>query len=422
MLTVTQVDDQSAAGFFEEAQPTMLGLAHALNDVIASVPGDTRRPVDVERTLGLDASLAWQVCRIAHAADPLRAGIHVPGAAAMKRFLRSAGERGAEPRALDDLRAAYGGFEELIARHCGDRASFDTMVDDGSDSERLTLKYKRAAYRAHKHLWGVHTATAIKCVMLHLTDDGYVDIADVRVHAGIRRLRANVPYVLKVSFWETISHHDGTGTEFVVTTRAPIDKRTANEHGLGLVPEFCSRPLPDIRARQGSSGVLRAEIVGQSVGNNSVSTCTVGEISRNATAWPMPRDEGEDGDDCLVARLWVTTPTEVALNDLLVPIGWSDRSTPDVAVYGRQVGPEELEDSLEFDRLWLAEEGYYAGAGPSAVRTPEYPEYPRLVEHVCELLGWDPQSFDVYRSRIAYPILNSVVAMTVQTPTGDGSG
>ena len=388
------------------------GDARALSELVGSIPGSPRRAVDIERALRLDAALAWSIFRIANSENPLAASIHMPGAQAVNRFLKAAGDHGANGDMIETARSAYRDFEALIAEHCGDRASFDTMVNvlAGGDDRRLTVKHKRAAYRANTHLWGVHAATIIKCLIFHVDEDEQFELAYVRVYANVRRLRPNVPYTLKLDTWQT-RDQDGEAVVVRPGTHEPLDTHAADEHGVGLLPEFCSDPLPEIHAREEKeTGVLRVEVVGHSVGNSSTSTCAVGEVSRKLAPWPIPGDDGTLG-----SRLWVETPAEAALCDVLVPVGWTDRSVPEVVVYKHQSGPEGLQVSRELDELAIAEEAHFAGIGPSALRAAEFPQYPQLVEHVCARLGWDPMSFDAYRTRVEYPILNTVIQMTLRT-------
>ena len=39
-----------------------------------------------------------------------------------------------------------------------------------------------------------------------------------------------------------------------------------------------------------------------------------------------------------------------------------------------------------------------------------------MIEYACHALGWDVDEFDLYRVRIAHPILNSVVRMQFRLP------
>jgi hypothetical protein len=56
------------------------------------------------------------------------------------------------------------------------------------------------------------------------------------------------------------------------------------------------------------------------------------------------------------------------------------------------------------------------GVGSNAVATPDVPQYPEMLAYLCERAGWDPERFEVFRCRVQYPILNSVVAVRFQLP------
>lgn len=411
LLSQTKSDRLSPqADFHLEATSAMSGLARTLSELIAALPCERKRPVDVERALQIDASLAWQMVQIATAENPLAASMHVPGGAAMNRVLRAAQERGVSDSVVNAVRDAYHGFEGVVACYCNDRPSFDTMVYDlhGQDDRKSMLRHKRAAYRANMHLWGVHAGTVVNCVVYNIDAKGWLECAHLRLYVGVKRLRPNIPYPLKLTAWRSVEQKDGTWAITPVKEREPIEPGDMLAGGTSLMPSFCSDPPPEIRIRRLSLDVHGADIIGETIGNSSASTCVVGDVLRRIAPWPIP------GDDQLGSRLWIEAPAEAAICDLLVPIGLSDRQAPTVSAYRYASGSEGVTHSRDHEALTVSEDAHYAGVGPAAVRMAEYPLYPRLIESVCERLGWNAESYDVYRCRVRFPVLHSGIEMNAR--------
>lgn len=47
-------------------------------------------------------------------------------------------------------------------------------------------------------------------------------------------------------------------------------------------------------------------------------------------------------------------------------------------------------------------------------RMAEAPQYPEMVRHVLERMGWAGRRFDLYRARIEYPLLHGSVELSVR--------
>src|SRR5690606_18875328 len=103
-------------GLAEEATRTLGALRDAVRKLVGSSPTPIRRAADLQRALGVDAPLGWQIFRLAIAADPLAAVLYIPRAGSMAKVLRRALEAGFERQPVAATEAAYAAFEALVGR------------------------------------------------------------------------------------------------------------------------------------------------------------------------------------------------------------------------------------------------------------------------------------------------------------------
>ena len=73
-------------------------------------------------------------------------------------------------------------------------------------------------------------------------------------------------------------------------------------------------------------------------------------------------------------------------------------------------------------RLEFKAEIKYMAKGHKALRTPEIPRYSEMARYVFNRTDWDGERFDVYRCRIAYPILPSTTGIRFNLPERPADG
>jgi hypothetical protein len=246
--SVDVVPPATAKTFETEAQVVLRRLRRSTAAVLGGVRG-VARAIDVADRLGLDRSLAWKVWRVAHGEHELPSPAHIPGHSGFFRFLQGAGLAGADTQAIREATEAFEQFERLAENHAGDRATADIMLGALSEEgrERHELARRREAFRANTHFLGVQCRAIYQIDALLPAPAGYLpEVCRMRGHYGLVRTRANVPWMISKSSVIT-----PTGLESSIK-REPLDPSTTGEHGLGfgMIPGFCSRPLPFVRRRQ----------------------------------------------------------------------------------------------------------------------------------------------------------------------------
>src|SRR5215471_17592285 len=118
---VEQANGDPGTELRDDVAAALPRLCRAFGRLIECLPGSVRRAADVQRALGLDKALGWQVFRLGSAADPIGAGLFVPRPAPLARVLAAARRCGVPEEAVVDAAETVAAFERLVERHAGDR-------------------------------------------------------------------------------------------------------------------------------------------------------------------------------------------------------------------------------------------------------------------------------------------------------------
>jgi len=70
----------------------------------------------------------------------------------------------------------------------------------------------------------------------------------------------------------------------------------------------------------------------------------------------------------------------------------------------------------ELDRLPLAENVEFLGAGADAVDAVAVPWYPKMARFAFNRMGWSESEFDVYRLTVPYPPIPTTVWIAQDLP------
>lgn len=415
----TQLADEEAEAtkgrcFESDAALVLQRLRTAFAGVIAGIPGHVSKPAELQRALKIDMKLSCKVFKVISAPGSLAAGPHVPGGGALRTFLKAARKAGVREQFVHAAALAAADFDRLVASHAGDRAAFDSMVSPRAatgDAAQITLQHRRAAFRAQRHIFGVHAKLQLHCLMVQPANDPrMLDLAQACGFLSLRQLRPDAPLV--ISRVRT-TNDDGTVRN---VRREPLDPTPAQATGITLLREFCSQPPPRFRSVPIAPGVVCGELASNGVGKQAAITCIEGYVVRAAV--PRYREEGNRvGAKPAPIRL----PCETLLLDLLVHEETFGPLTPVAFTCAEHLGEVPSPVTCEeWQRLEACESVAYLGKGPSVLYTPDFPRYAELGRYAFERLGWDAERFDVYRCRVEYPVLPSTVVMAFDLPAAPG--
>lgn len=405
-------NDAPVVGFADEAVTVMRQLRTALAGLVQARPGAMLKSRDLQKTLGIDSKLSWQVFKLAGPGDALSLAPHVPSPASMRRLLDAATEYGISKKRVQEIRDAYDKFERLVEIHAGDRTSFYSMArglyeaDANDDADKTEVQHRKARFMADRHYAGAEVQTLLASFILHpgAEPDRY-DYVPLRCRLGQRRLRPDADVVVDRFF---ITDYQGSVPTF---NYDPLDPGAVREHGAMLVRPFCSDPIPKLRMTTEPNGFTYARLDGDAVGRPSSADLVFGQVHRNA-----PILDEIDGRRRWHTNLQITIPANVIIVDKVIHRPSMPKWNCKLAVHWQ--GPREPFDPTtgmrDLHELPFSERVTKLTAGAAGAYLRESPRYLELLTTVTDRQGWRLEDFDVYRVRIEYPLLYTALLLTFE--------
>jgi len=384
---------------FEEHAKAVFGrMRTAFADLFAAMNVNPTRPQDVARQLNLNKNLTWKISKIIREHDPAAAFPHLPGRAGLTIVLDTLKKAGAPVPALAELTRALNELERLIEVHAGDRKTFEMMIGNlarSTDGQQQAEAQRKLCYHGNSAVWGVQARVQL-CVNFIAPSDHpeWADLAWLSGLIDFRRLRDDASWAIA-----SARKASDDGTALPVGNLEPIDPQFNAADKAPLLGEFCTKPLPDIRANLGADGFLRYELVEGPIGNTAATSCVVGIFGRRfVRRVAAPNDTiGEH-----VARLY--TPVEMLIHDLFVHKDLTYALAPAPFLYSQLPSHAPFPTGgRENGLLPLWEEVHNLGRGRAAVLTPELHQYQGMIQSVFDRLNWKHQDFHVFRLRMRYP-------------------
>jgi hypothetical protein len=413
--TIVDMEVPASEGVFHVDASGALGRLRArLGEVISMLPERVETAADLERSLGIGKTLAWQVFKIAHATDTLAEGAKLPGKVAMKRFFDAAQKVGVPKTQVSAAERTIAELAEVVRTHAGDRATFDSMVSGlgigGSSS--IDLSQRRAVFKGNSHIWGLQAKVKVGCAIIQPSDDPkFVDVVLIRGVIGLRQLRHGRPYVISVT---RVSDNDEVVRRRVKTEQLELGSAT---NGVNLLPEFCTSPLPQFRNRVDGTGRLLTELVNHDIGNGAAFTGFLCDVFRKSDG--RYKDENNDS---LRMRLNIDSPNEAIVLDTLIRCGTYGREPRKFRSEVWNTLGREQAHVADRDVLFADDSVPYLGRGVEALHSADYPRYVGMIQHVMGRLGWDPAEFEAYRYHLEYPVMPSAVVVECPLPEKPAPG
>lgn len=352
--------------------------------------------------------MAWQVYKFAQT-ESVAGAVHMPGRPNIRKVISAAKRMGVAPALLSTLATVTDEFDGLVDTHAGDRSTFDSMVSTrgGDDDDGLTLRQKRAAFRANRHLRGAQAAAQIKCMILRPSEkSGLLDLVAIQGYTDLRRVRYGGSLVVSRVRISDDDHHVRQ------SHWEPLGPVPGEDSGSSLLGAFCSPGLPPFREVRTSGDFVLGELAGHGVGNQAAVTFLDGYFARGAV--PRYRDESNVYGAMLT---WVPIPCEVLVLDLLVHQGALGSLNPAVGCYSTQLNESDLPGAMEScNRFPLNDSVVALGKGLPVLASSDLPRHSEMYQAVFERLGWASEEFDVFRCRIAFPLMLSSVLIRFELP------
>lgn len=398
----------AGSGFVPEATRTIRDLRVAITKVFRSIPGGVRNSYDVHRYLSLDTKLSWQIYKISsNEEQELALASYVPAPASMKRLMKAARERGIKPELVDELGVAYAGFEHLVETHAGNRTRFNSMamgLCDMPESPFTDLAHRRAIFNGHSHFWGLQQAAYVVTLIIHpsKTTPGLFNYAQIRGKFGVCRLRPDVDVYL-----DTIKFaNDKGGTD--TAARATFEPEATEKYRAPIIPQFCTQPLPEMDTVHRPDGREVTKLVGQSVGRKSTVDFVFGNIWPDTSigTWLGTNRRGFGNTSK------VPYPTALYIIDVLVHRPTFSNLEEHFKVYGNASLEDEPSNIVRArPTLPFREQVTQLRTPADCAYIPEVPIYPELVNYCCNKLEYRMEDLDVYRLKVEYPLMDTMVAV-----------
>ena len=399
-------DDAAVLPFEEHLTSSLRAVRGTLLELIADVGADPGRPQELAQRVGLRPGLVWKVCKVLQATDACTAIPHVPGPAGLRLFIDAFASAGAPADAVSSARVAAGAFERMVEIHSRDRQTLLAMLGQFGPARQQQAQReadRKLAYQGNSSTWGVQTRLNLSAQFVApnpQTPDA-VDLATLFALHDFRRLRRTPNWVLMRS---AAYDDDGTPRQQV---RVPIDPDASPE--LPLVGDMCEN-LPEIREVRTRTG-RQFELTDGPVGHTAAFSCIFGSYMR-----PFAGRYRDDANRFGEHPTMLFTPSELLIADLFVHRDLPFDQDPELVLYSRLfTGVDGEWEARESNRLPVTDPVHELGS-PPIVATPHSPTYPRLVQRVCDRLGWNLQEFRGYRVVMSYPPIPTVLILRYPLP------
>lgn len=380
--------------FEQSATMVLSALQMALSDLLRAAPEPTRTASEVERALGVDYKLSWQVHRIATVRNPLAGGANVPARVSMQKLLNAAARRRIPTSIISRVSEAFDAFERLIESEAGDRGELEAMLAAfvPETREKRELEIKRAAFKAMSQVKSVTMDAQVGAFLLHPSADGKaVDRATFSAYVGLRRLRPGAyigfTTVSATTPGSTVQTLDGTAPD--------------GGHSI-LLPQFCSKPTPRFEVNRYGPHT-RYSLVGSDIGVSAAVQLVMAELRRGA----MRRYRQPDGTRMSGVMNTTDIPMKRQTTDIFIHRDVYPGSQPEFGVF--DTVPRGLATALddparEIDRIPFEESVRPLAGGLEHAGLAHLPGYTDMLGYVCERLGWERAAFRGYRLDVLYPV------------------
>jgi hypothetical protein len=369
-------------------------LSASLSALFSALPTPVRRAPDLVRALGVDNPLACRLLRVARAADPAEAVEYLPTVNQVRHAVNQAAELAPGP-AADGARTAVERFAGLVDELGCNQRGFESLVSALSPRgvRRVDHQHRRAAFRANAHMWGLSAeCVAVVNVLVPGAEPGWFDFHAVQGFVGARIMRPDARVAVKGRL------------------RAPSGENAAADGtaipGAVLMEAFSTLRDAALHEEEGRAGFRATRIEFKGVRPTHAETLFI----RRTVARFAPTGT----EEYAATNSLVTWPAAMIHKELIVPAGTTDPATAVLEAYANRDDPKGAYELDPRDRVPLHEEVQVIRNVTAPPPAPELPRLPELFAAVTGAHAGAGVRFDVYRVRIAFPMLHSLVSLRVK--------
>ena len=402
------VESREQYGAPEAILVVLHDLRAALAELLITVGADPKKARATARFLELDTNSVWRITHLINATDILSAMREIPSRNKIEKLCAVCAKRGAPSGTVNKVLAAIDTFERAVEYSVGDRESFDALLT-GLDYDDVTQRQessRKLTFLGNSSLWGVQAKVNFKAVIFALNEDDSNYVSAVRVSGlvNLRRLRP-VRWPLYHMY---LYRDDGTT---ITNTPDPIDPYADEVGGLPLLESFSSTDNPDIvgvETEYGKSFILAPGPIGNAGAKTFVFADRIA---------PMGSRFRNGVEEYAAAMIDLVTPSELLVFDMFVHQDLNLSTPPEALLLDRLStvrGYNPPED--EQHKLPLSIKPLLMGRGSASSATPQFPQYPEVLEYVFERAGWVAREFVGYRLVLRYPPVPTAAVMRMPLP------
>ncbi|HSI48815.1 MAG TPA: hypothetical protein VLA61_11125 [Ideonella sp.] len=394
----------------QRAEATGLALQHSIDALLGQLArAGARDQKGLQAVLKLSQSAVSRLMTSTRSSDPLATLFAIPGQEALRQMLKGAAQHGASSDAIARVDEAISGFERFIDVDMGDRATLEAVLSDWAQESRATfeLRHKTAAFKSVSALRGVQAQLVLNTGILYpsATNADFHDCVGIDALLGCRRTRPSG--VLRVCSSSMVAE----GSRFIASG---INGQPVHTMADMLLPQFSTISTDEIEVAS-HGHIVETAVSGLPLGraDGHGGDLVFGQLYRN-----LHRARRGAGGPTAGLGGQAEPPSEVYIVDALLHDDVWPGVAPEVRLYDTVVrGIAHPDDPARTgDRLDMLESVQSLGRGPSALRMPEFPQYPELIRHACETLGWDVNKLRGYRCKVRYPIYGSQIGLSFTLP------
>lgn len=377
----------------EGATAALMELRSSLARLLEELAG-IRRAADLERALGLDRPLAWRIFRTATATDPAQVLAHLPTANQLLRVVEIARGRSVSALTLSAIIDAHHRADAAISASAESRQAFAALLSGQSRESLAPIEHRvrRDAFRSNTHLWGVHCRTlAFAAIFRFGARPDAMDAIAARAWIDLYASRAQ------------------TNTMLLSRFRATHENEVVPEGGTRVGP---MEVVPGY-GTQNNLNVTRTDLP-DGFQETRIKLPGIGRQSRVSLFMRMHVDAANVADARAGIAHTVCHPAEAIVFDLIVPAGWSDPTTATSAAFARPHEVHRASERHPEDRIPIYDEPSLIANVQGVPPLPDIPRWPDVIQAVLAERSWQGERFDVYRLRVAYPILHTNILLDVQ--------
>jgi hypothetical protein len=404
-MTVFLTDPNQIAAPPQEALSLAERLYDSFSKLIAALPGQPQRPMDLARTVNVDKSVAHRLVTALAKPTPMGVLLALPGPVPLAEIAKAARKLGVDPVLCAEATDASTEFDGLVQSLAGDRATFDAMLSDWVDEARspIDTAARQLIYRGMKHVQGVAAETAYTAFLLHPSSSSSERGDEMALDCvlGLHRVRSS-------------------GNLCVRMTSDLRGSATVAESTRTLLKDFCSEPTPSFHTSGPADALTCVMDWNGKLGRLHTSDVVVGEVHRKVFTYSRSSPARKFGG--LGCTPWV--PVRRAIVDLMLHRDIFPTCIPSFIVSRTGIhglpdpnDPQRLQDRIRMECDIQA----VSTGNVTRNLTPEVPFYRRLLESQCKSLGWDINAFRAFRVRIDYPIFDAQMMFVITLPEAPDS-